>query len=120
MSRSSTLTKADLHQIPGTASAAGNTGPKLAPNCWSEIKSRTPAPPFFFYVYFYEHNFAIPTLFALRTDSAKLIKYKDHDEWTELFDLARDPYEMKNLVHEPAAAPLHSAMDAEWLQQRTR
>ncbi len=72
----------------------------------------------FFYEYFFERGFDVPTLFAVRTDSAKLIKYKDHDDWTELFDLARDPYEMKNLVREPAARELHAAMDAEYDRQK--
>ena len=49
----------------------------------------------------------MPTLFALRTETAKLIKYKDHDDWTEMFDLTKDPFEMKNLIHEPAARELH-------------
>ena len=52
----------------------------------------------FFYEYFFERNFSIPTVLAVRTDTAKLIKYPGHDEWTELFDLAADPYETKNLV----------------------
>ena len=72
----------------------------------------------FFYEYFFERGFAVPTLSAVRTDSAKLIKYKDHDDWTELFDLARDPYEMKNLIHEPAAGELHAALDVEYNRQK--
>jgi len=35
-------------------------------------------------------------LFALRTDTAKLIKHQHHDDRTELFDLVGDPYEMKH------------------------
>jgi arylsulfatase A-like enzyme len=35
---------------------------------------------------------------AVRTTTHKLIKYPGHDEWTELFDLANDPYETKNLA----------------------
>ena len=72
----------------------------------------------FFYEYFYEHNFPVPTLFAVRTPTAKLIKYKEHDDWTEVFDLARDPYEMKNLNREPAAAKLRTALDAEYDRQK--
>ena len=72
----------------------------------------------FFYEYFYERNFAVPTLFAVRTEAAKLIKYKDHDDWTELFDLSKDPYEMKNLCREPSAAGLHARLDAEYDRQK--
>jgi N-acetylglucosamine-6-sulfatase len=42
-----------------------------------------------------------PTFVAVRTKTAKLIKYPGHEDWTELFDLANDPYETKNLVAEP-------------------
>lgn len=52
----------------------------------------------FFYEYFKEPGFGSPTVLALRTENEKLITYPAHDEWTELFDLASDPYELKNLV----------------------
>jgi arylsulfatase A-like enzyme len=53
--------------------------------------------------YFYEQNFiGTPTLVALRTADAKLIKYSGHDDWTELFDLVKDPYEIKNLAGDPS------------------
>ena len=68
----------------------------------------------FFYEYFYERNFAIPTTLAVRTATAKLIKYPGHDDWTELFDLKSDPYETKNLVGDPAAKDLLAAMQAEF------
>ena len=72
----------------------------------------------FFYEYFFEHGYAVPTLYAVRTDSAKLIKYKDHEEWTELFDLSNDPYELKNLRRESAAAGLVAKLDAEYERQK--
>ena len=68
----------------------------------------------FFYEYFYERNFSIPTVFAVRTDTAKLIKYPGHDDWTELFDLSADPYETKNLAGDPAAKNLLTQMQAEY------
>lgn len=72
----------------------------------------------FFYEYFFERNFAVPTLYAVRTDSAKLIKYKDHEEWTELFDLGKDPYEMRNLERESGASGLLAKMNAEYDRQK--
>jgi len=72
----------------------------------------------FFYEYFFEHNFAVPTMTALRTDSAKLIEYKDHDEWAELFDLAKDPYELKNLMRDPASESLRGQLSAEYERQK--
>ena len=65
----------------------------------------------FFYEYFYERGYpAIPTVFAVRTPDAKLVKYPGHDEWTELFDLKADPYETKNLYADPAQEPLRRRM----------
>jgi arylsulfatase A-like enzyme len=66
----------------------------------------------FFYEYFYERSYAIPTVLAVRTDNAKLIKYPGHDDWTELFDLRSDPYEMKNLVNDPGSKELLAKMQA--------
>jgi hypothetical protein len=36
--------------------------------------------------------------YALRTTTLKLVKYPNRPEWTEAFDLAADPYEIKNLA----------------------
>lgn len=52
----------------------------------------------FFYEYFLETNLGPPTVLAVRTETAKLIKYPGHDDWTELFDLRADPYETNNLA----------------------
>jgi hypothetical protein len=49
----------------------------------------------------------------VRTTTAKLIKYPGHDAWTELFDLQGDPFETKNLFHDPAHAALRARMEAE-------
>jgi arylsulfatase A-like enzyme len=54
----------------------------------------------FFYAYFREPNYASPTVLAVRTDTHKLITYPGHDDWTEVYDLANDPYEIKNVVED--------------------
>jgi arylsulfatase A-like enzyme len=71
----------------------------------------------FFYEYFFERNYSIPTVLAVRTEKAKLIKYHGHDEWTELFDLAADPYETKNLARDGASKQLLQTMQAEFDRQ---
>jgi len=74
----------------------------------------------FFYEYFWEQQRGnpTPTLTAVRTTSAKLIKYQGNDEWTELFDLSRDPYETKNLFNDPSAAALRRELETEYDKQR--
>jgi arylsulfatase A-like enzyme len=64
--------------------------------------------------YFLEREYPnTPTLLAVRTRNAKLVKYPGHDEWTELFDLAKDPYETRNLARDPEHAPLLAELGAE-------
>jgi arylsulfatase A-like enzyme len=71
----------------------------------------------FFYEYFYERGYTIPTVLAVRTPDAKLIKYPGKDEWTELFDIKADPYETRNLYDDPAHRPLRERMLAEFERQ---
>lgn len=79
---------------------------------------RAPWRDAFFSAYFFEANFpTTPTVTAVRTATAKLIKYPGHDEWTEVFDLAADPYELKNLARDPAAAALRAKLEAEYAAQ---
>lgn len=58
-----------------------------------------------------------PTLVALRTTEAKLIRYPGHDDWTEVFDLVRDPYETRNLATDPAHRALRTSLEAEFEAQ---
>jgi arylsulfatase A-like enzyme len=74
----------------------------------------------FFYSYFREGRSAAPTVNAVRTESAKLIKYPGHDDWTELFDLDRDPYEQHNLIGDASATDLRQQLEQEYdLQAKT-
>ncbi|MGL6096214.1 MAG: sulfatase-like hydrolase/transferase [Fimbriiglobus sp.] len=54
----------------------------------------------FFAEYFKELG-EVPTCYAVRTPTHKLVKYPGRPELTEVFDLAADPYEIKNLAADP-------------------
>lgn len=72
-----------------------------------------------FYTYFFESGFTgIPTTQAVRTETAKLIVYPGHPEWTEVYDLVKDPYETKNLAQDPAAEELKKQLEAEFIAQQ--
>jgi N-acetylglucosamine-6-sulfatase len=64
----------------------------------------------FLYVYYWEKNFPqTPTTFALRTH--KYITYYGLWDADELYDLAADPDEAKNLLYDPAHAKTARAME---------
>ncbi len=51
-----------------------------------------------------------PTCHGVRTEDAKLIVYPQNAEWTEVYDLKNDPYELNRL---PADGPLAIKLKAE-------
>jgi len=68
-----------------------------------------------FYEYFAENqkNSRVPDITAVRTTDAKLVKYPGHNEWTELFDIETDPYEMHNIWLDPKYTPVRARLEAE-------
>jgi arylsulfatase A-like enzyme len=73
----------------------------------------------FVYENFYEPPFPTPTLYALRTETWKLVEYPGFPGWTELFHLAEDPYETENLAGSDEHAATLAALHAE-LEERER
>jgi arylsulfatase A-like enzyme len=72
----------------------------------------------FFYCYFFERNFpGTPTVTAVRTENAVLIRYPGHDNWTEMFDLTSDPYQLTNLFRDAGSADLRRRLEAEYDRQ---
>ena len=55
-----------------------------------------------FLAQYYKELGEVPTCCALRTTTHKLVKYPNRPEWTEVFDLGADPYEIKNLASDAA------------------
>ena len=50
---------------------------------------------------------------AVRTDKHKLVHWVHKQGMDELYDLERDPYEMKNLIADPSYAGVHKALAKE-------
>lgn len=71
----------------------------------------------FFYCYYYETNFKTPTMMAVRTGTDKLVKYPGHDEWTEMFDVKADPYELKNLAGDPDYVPMREQLEKAYKEE---
>ena len=60
-------------------------------------------PQDFVYEYYWEWNFPMtPTTFAIERDRMKYIQYHGVYDTEELYDLARDPDEMRNLIDDPS------------------
>lgn len=55
-----------------------------------------------------------PTLVGLRTTHSKIVSYPGHPEWTEVFNLTKDPYELNNLATNPEiATQLHAELEVQ-------
>ena len=50
---------------------------------------------------------------AVRTERWKYIHYVELTGMDELYDLAKDPYEMHNVIHDPAAQSTLARMQKE-------
>lgn len=112
----------NIDVAPTILELAGVTIPKeMQGKSWNELLESQQTPSdwrtSFFYNYFYEQPFKVPTVTAIRTANAKLIQYPSHPEWTELFDLEKDPYETNNLFDHPDASELKQAMLVEFEQR---
>ena len=96
-------------QFAGIARPAAMQGKSF----WSVLKGTSgPKRDRFLYEYFYETGYLVPTQVALQWNATKLIRYRRDPAWTELYDLAADPLETRNLAALPEAAPLLASMNA--------
>lgn len=74
-----------------------------------------------FYEYYWEYDFPMtPTVFGVRTDKYKYIRYNGIWDQNELYDLENDPNETTNLIEKPEHAELVKKLAADlfdWLEQ---
>lgn len=89
--------------------------PEMQGTSWKDIAAgRKPAGwRTSFFAQYYKELGDVPTCYAVRTTTHKLVKYPNHPEWTELYDLTADPYEIKNLASDAAlTAKLDTGLSA--------
>ena len=70
-----------------------------------------------YYTYYELGEHAVPQHFGVRTDRHKLIYFPKTDEWN-LFDLKRDPAEMKSVFDSPVYRRVRESMVAEFQHLR--
>jgi N-acetylglucosamine-6-sulfatase len=99
---------ANLDVAPTVLSVAGLTPPAEMMGKSIVPLARGEAVPWrteLLYEYYWERNFPqTPTVFALRADRYKFIRYHGLWDVDELFDLQADPLEMANLAYAPEHA----------------
>jgi len=70
------------------------------------------------YEYYWEWNYPqTPTVFALRGDRYKFIRYHGLWDTDELYDLVDDPDEMNNLINDPQYAELRENLKTQLFEQ---
>ncbi|HET8737563.1 MAG TPA: sulfatase [Pricia sp.] len=74
-----------------------------------------------FYEYYWEYDFPMtPTVFGMRTEKYKYIKYHGIWDRNELYDLENDPDEMYNLIADPDKQEIAKEMSTaiyDWLEE---
>jgi Arylsulfatase A and related enzymes len=74
----------------------------------------------FFFRYYYDRTYPYaPGVAGVRTSQGKLIRYPGREDWTEVFDLRADPYELNNLARDPHATDLRDKLEAEFVRLGT-
>lgn len=67
----------------------------------------------FLYEYWVDMNPVLPRMVGVRTRDAKFIRYPDIEDIPEMYDLKKDPYEMKNVALEGSYAGQRKSLESE-------
>ena len=106
--RTVTEVVANLDIMPTVLSAAGATAPAgLDGRSWLPLAqgNKVEWRKELLYEYYWERNYPMtPTMHALRGERFKFIRYQGIWDLDELYDLAEDPMEGRNLINDPRHA----------------
>lgn len=95
-------------ELAGVTAPADMQGMSLAPLLKGEASQWRDA------IYYHYYDFpavhSVRPHFGLRTDRHKLVRYHTLDEW-ELFDLEKDPREMRSVYADPAYAQVRADLE---------
>jgi arylsulfatase A-like enzyme len=93
--------------------------PAMQGRSWRPLLAGGPAPrnwrKHFLYEYYLEdgspNSFPqTPSMFALRTETDKMIHYPGREWWDEVFHLSQDPYETRNVRGQPASREIEQSL----------
>jgi hypothetical protein len=89
--------------VAGVAQPPQFEGQSALPLASGKIAVKDWKPKDFVYEYYWEWSFPMtPGMFAIERDRLKYIQYYGVYDTEELYDLAKDPDEMHNLIEDPA------------------
>ena len=100
--------------IAGLDTPADVQGRSLMPLLKGEAKEWRKS---LYYAYYELGEHAVPQHFGVRTETHKLIYFPQADEWN-LFDLRRDPREMRSVHAKPEYQKIRAALTDEFLRLR--
>ena len=103
--------KPTMLALAGLSRESELTGRDLMPLARGDEMTRQTWGQSIVYEYFWEFNYPqTPTMFALRDERYKYIRYHGVWDTDELYDLANDPFEMDNLIDDPELLERRIAM----------
>ncbi|HJR60117.1 MAG TPA: sulfatase [Vicinamibacterales bacterium] len=99
-----------LLQMIGVAGAEDTQGMSLLPAMQGRRRNKRSV---FFYRYDRETPYSTPSLMGVRTPEWKLVRYQEEGQLHELYNVKKDPFEMKNLFESPRSRKARDRLDRE-------